>query len=149
MNDNFTRGYGRADFTKTDIIGLFSRYTQEFDYIAKYLNDLNIRGFCVAINKNDGYVYFNLSGKKERWVQYTKLGYTKDVEFESCLNAVLVDGDLGYLQYGPKGYISFGPNLPIRHIGQNLIETLSEYPDSPDIFGNIERDWFYYVQLYE
>jgi len=149
---NSVEDYGRADFSDEEIIDLYYRYEHEFNYVASYLGKLGIDGYCVAIMNDLEQVCFDLSAGSydgALYRDYTELGYEKDEEFERCVKIILVDGDLGYLNYGSRDKIFFGPNNPIQYIPEEVFledEIYSIQLEETYNFGRLEGNWYYYEQ---
>jgi len=136
--------FGRAEYTREEILDMFNHHRYEFYYVISYLEILGDSVSYVAITDNNKQVSFSLSGNMERMINYTEFGYEKDEEFEQCLKTILVEGELGYLFYDIQAISTFGPNMPIMYSGKDLISN-GYFISDDEFFGRIEGNWYFHV----
>jgi len=148
MKSGNSRTYGRAEFSREEIMDVYHSCKDEMNYIVAYLEKLDAVAFYVEIRDNLKHVYFGIfSDGDYQWKIYTDHGYERDVEFERCLKVVLVDKELGNILYSARNEIFFGPNLPIVYSEHDYLKENGVDSSNSGLTGLIEGNWYYYVHI--
>jgi len=143
--------YGREAFTQKELLDIHERYIYELDYIVAYLESADEWIFSMGITNDLTQVSVDYIGilnpdfmhnYADRW------GVEEDKEFERCMRAVLVEGELGFLRYYKDSGVGFGSKKALRYNYSEIdLQTAKKYfgTNNPDAIGQIDSHWFYYA----
>jgi len=143
--------YGREAFTQEELLDIYERYRYELDYIVTYLEGVELRIFEMGITKDLTQVSVDLTGTLNPDLMYDyveRRGLKEDKEFERCLRAVLVEGELGFLRCFSGSGVNFGNKQALRYnYGETDLQTEKKNSgtNNPDAIGQIDGHWFYYA----
>jgi hypothetical protein len=135
---------GKAEFSREEIMRIFSENEEKFDYIVAVIKNYDIRLERVRIKRWTREIYLdsiNFAGVDEIGL-YTEY-MPADEQFEAYLIDLLVREKLGRISVWYYGDIVFGPNDPIAYS-----ENERRVDDGPaPIWGKLKENWYYYIHI--
>jgi len=143
--------YGREAFTQKELLDLHERYIYELDYIVTYLECVDEWIFSMGITHDLTQVsvdYIGILNPDFMHNYVDRWGVEEDNEFERCLRAVLVEGELGSLRRFRGSGVTFGSKQALVYDYSEIdLKTAKKYfgTNNPDAIGQIDSHWFYYA----
>jgi len=126
---------GKYDFQREEILELFNKHEEKFEYVVAVLKGLDNTAFEVRMTRGKHEVVFYKKGEP------IDIGYQKDELFEKYLKILMGDCKLRIINVSSD--ITFGANYPIIYSEKVL------YASDSGRTGPIKGNWYYHVQTFD
>ena len=122
------KGYS---YSKDEILDIFYRNEEEFNYVVEVLKKLEAKPFYVVISEKDNETVWYYK------YEHIDVGYEYDEKFEECVRKICIDEGLDPIYTDSKKRVDFGGAIKYSETGVYI---------DPPWDGEIKDNWYYHIQ---